>query len=466
VLSLYNTLTNRKEVFKPIKKGKVGLYTCGPTVYDYAHIGNFRAYIVQDLLRRYLEYKGFDVTHIMNITDVDDKTIRNSRRENTPLKEYTERYTRFFFEDLESLNCLKAQKYPRATEHIDDMVKTISVLLDKGHAYRGGDGSVYFDISTFKDYGKLANLDIAGLQAGARLKQDEYDKDSVSDFALWKAWDEEDGDVFWETPLGKGRPGWHIECSVMSTKYLGNPFDIHCGGTDLVFPHHENEIAQTEAATGRPFVNFWVHNEHLLVDNSKMSKSAGNFYTLRQLFEKGFSPAALRYALISVHYRQQLNFTIENTQASDRAVTRLQNFMQDTERTWEDGSAESVDTILEQARTGFEQALDDDLNISKALGILFNTIRDINKRTLSAKGKKQVISFMRSVDSVLGLLDTARRSPEQSDIDPEEIENLIRERDEARRQKDFQAADAIREQLAEKGVILKDGPDGTVWKTM
>lgn len=400
----------------------------------------------------------------MNITDVDDKTIRNSRSEQIPLKQYTETYTRYFFEDLESLNCLKAHRYPRATDHIEDMADTVSVLLEKGHAYRGKDGSIYFDISSFREYGKLANLDISGLKPEARVKQDEYDKDSVSDFALWKAWDEDDGNVFWDTSLGRGRPGWHIECSVMSSKYLGNPFDIHCGGIDLVFPHHENEIAQTEAATGRPFVNYWLHNEHLLVDNRKMSKSAGNFYTLRELVAKGISPVSLRYALISVHYRQQLNFTLENTEASSRAVERIRNFMTDLERAGEDDSAEPVDELLARARSEFESALDNDFNISEALGTVFNLIKEINKRTLSHQGKEDVSSFMQSIDSVLGILESSREGSGENGVDEQEIERRIQEREKARQQKDFKQADAIRDELAEKGVILEDSPQGTSWK--
>ncbi|RMF88331.1 MAG: cysteine--tRNA ligase, partial [Nitrospinota bacterium] len=317
MLKFYNSLTRRKEEFHPIEPGRVRMYTCGPTVYDYAHIGNFRAYIFEDILRRYLKYKGYQVTQVMNITDVDDKTIRESRRRGMSLKEFTSFYVQAFFEDLETLNIERAEYYPAATEHIDQMVALIKRLIENGHTYEV-DGSIYFRISTFPAYGRLAGLDAVQLQGGAsgRVDADEYGKEDVRDFVLWKAWREEDGDVFWETELGKGRPGWHIECSAMSMHYLGEHFDIHTGGIDNLFPHHENEIAQSEAATKKPFVNYWLHCQHLLVNNAKMSKSLGNFYTLRDLLERGYKPKAIRYALLSTHYRQQHNFTFEGLAAA------------------------------------------------------------------------------------------------------------------------------------------------------
>ncbi|MEM7819165.1 MAG: cysteine--tRNA ligase, partial [Candidatus Aenigmatarchaeota archaeon] len=290
VLKLFNTLTRKKEVFKPIKKNEVRMYTCGPTVYDFAHIGNFRTYVWQDILKRWLLFKGFKVKHVMNLTDIDDKTIKGAREQGISLREFTEKYIKAFFEDSKTLNLLPADVYPRATEHIREIVELIKILIEKGYAYKGEDGSIYYDISKFKDYGKLSKLKIKELKAGARVKSDSYTKEEAYDFALWKAWDPEDGEVFFETEIGKGRPGWHIECSAMSMKYLGETFDIHTGGVDLIFPHHENEIAQSEAATGKKFVNYWLHAEHLIVEGRKMSKSLGNFYTLRDLLAKGYDP--------------------------------------------------------------------------------------------------------------------------------------------------------------------------------
>jgi len=321
-LKLYNTLSRKKALFKPIKGKGVRIYTCGPTVYDYAHIGNFRAYICSDILKRYLKYQGFNVKHVMNITDVDDKTIKGSRKENISLKQYTKRYEKAFFEDLEALNIDKADNFPRATEHIKEMVLLTKKLLLKKIAYKSKDG-IYFNIAKFKDYGNLSHAKLKSLEVGKRVKQDQYDKEEAQDFALWKFWDREDGKVFWQTELGKGRPGWHLECSSMSTKYLGQPFDIHAGGVDLIFPHHENEIAQSEGSEKKKFVNYWFHNEHLLVNGEKMSKSSGNFYTLRDLLDKGHNPKAIRYLLLSAHYRQQLNFTEEGIEASNNAIKRL-----------------------------------------------------------------------------------------------------------------------------------------------
>src|SRR3989344_3228869 len=326
-LKLYNTLTRKKEIVKPIKDKIVKLYTCGPTVWDYAHIGNFRAYVCVDILKRYLKYKGFKVKHVMNITDVDDKTIKGANREGISLKDYTRKYEKLFFEDIEALNIDKADVYPRATEHIKEMVEIIKKLLKNKVAYKSDDGSVYYDISKFKDYGKLSHTKISSLKEGARVKQDSYEKEEARDFALWKAYSPEDGNVFWETEISKGRSGWHIECSAMSMKHLGNHFDIHAGGIDLVFPHHENEIAQSEASTKKKFANYWFHNEHLLVNGQKMSKSLGNFFTLRDLLQKGFNPKAIRYLLLSANYRMQLNFTEEAVKSAENAVQRLSDFM-------------------------------------------------------------------------------------------------------------------------------------------
>jgi len=328
-LQFFNTLTRRKEDFVPLdpEGKKVGLYTCGPTVYNYAHIGNLRAFTFEDLLRRYLEYKGFQVKHVMNITDVEDKIIRTVRESGKSLREVTDFYTQEFFRDLDTLNIQRPHVVPRATETIADMIKLIETLVASKHAYVAEDRCVYFSIKSFKDYGKLAHLDLENLQSGARVAQDEYDKEHAADFALWKAWDEDDGTVKWPSPWGDGRPGWHIECSVMSMKHLGETFDIHCGGEDLIFPHHEDEIAQSEAATGKPFVRYWLHNAHLLVDGKKMSKSLGNFYTLRDLLAKGWTGREVRYALISAHYREQLNFTFDGLQAARSALQRIDEFL-------------------------------------------------------------------------------------------------------------------------------------------
>jgi len=327
VLQLFNTLTRNKELFTPLVKGNVGMYTCGPTVYNYVHIGNLRAYVAQDLLKRYLNYKGFKVKHVMNFTDVDDKTIRDSQKEHKSLTEFTRFYEQEYLKDIKALHILPADIMPRATEHISEMVKLIIDLEKNKHTYEK-DGSIYFKIASFKGYGKLANLDAQLLKdnADGRFSQDEYEKENARDFALWKSYSDEDGDVCWDTALGKGRPGWHIECSAMSTKYLGDTFDIHCGGVDLIFPHHTNEIAQTEGATKKPFVKYWVHNEHLLVDGQKMSKSLGNFYTLRDLIKKGYDPLVVRYELLSTHYRQQLNFTEGSLKQSEAALRRLYEF--------------------------------------------------------------------------------------------------------------------------------------------
>ena len=326
-IRLFNTLTRKKETFIPIDEGEVRMYTCGPTVYDYAHIGNFRAFLFEDLLKRWLEYRGFKVTHVMNITDVDDKTIRGSQKQQIPLRQYTEYYTKAFFEDVAVLSIEPADYYPRATEHIPEMVALINRLMEKGYAYKGEDSSIYYAINKFKNYGKLSKIKVRELKAGARVKVDEYAKEEAMDFALWKAWTKEDGDVFWETELGKGRSGWHIECSAMSMKYLGETFDIHCGGVDNMFPHHENEIAQSEAATGKKFVNYWLHNEHLLVEGKRMAKRYGNFYTLRDLLKMGYDPKAIRYLLLSTQYRQQFNFTFEGLDAAKGAIERLRNLM-------------------------------------------------------------------------------------------------------------------------------------------
>lgn len=460
-LRFRNSLSRTKEEFKPIDPGKVRMYTCGPTVYYFAHIGNFRAYVFEDLLRRYLKYKSYDVVQVMNLTDIDDKTIRDSQKEGVSLKQFTTRYSEAFFEDLDALGIERAEYYPAATEHIDEMVDIIKKLADRGIAYEV-DGNWYYSIEKFPDYGKLAHIDMSGMKAGARVSADEYEKDSVSDFALWKAWDEKDGDVFWETELGKGRPGWHIECSAMSTKYLGNHFDIHTGGVDNMFPHHENEIAQTEGATGEKFVNYWLHCEYLIVDGRKMSKSLGNFYTLRDVLDKGHQPLAVRYQLMATHYRQQLNFTFEGVEAAQKAITRYNDFI-DNLKAYPGGqsSGEAAD-VISKAKTGFEESLDDDLNISGALGAVFDFIRDINRLRdedkLSVEERDEALAAVEAFDTVLNF------RVEQEEIDDDTIKRMIDERTEARKNKDFATADKIRDDLLAMGIELKDTPQGVRYK--
>ena len=461
-LKLYNTLTRKKEEFKPIKRGEVRIYSCGPTTYNYAHIGNFRAYICSDILKRYLKYKGFKVKHVMNITDVDDKTIKGANKEGISLKEYTKMYEKAFFEDIETLNIDKADTFPKATEHIKEMVAIIKKLLKNGIAYKSEDGSVYYDISNFKDYGKLSHAKIKELKEGARVKQDSYEKEEAKDFALWKAYDKEDGNVFWETEIGKGRPGWHIECSAMSMKYLGNHFDIHAGGIDLIFPHHENEIAQSEAFTSKEFVNYWFHNEHLLVDGHKMSKSLGNFYTLRDLLSKNYNPKAIRYLLLSVHYRQQLNFTEEAVKSAENAVQRLNDFMIKLKEIKSDIKNKNIDDLVQKTKNNFEKEMDDDLNISNALAVVFEFVKDINTLMMDGKiGKndaKKIIGFMKNVNDVIGVIDFG-----EGKLSPE-IKKLIDGREKARKEKDYNKADKIRQQLKEKGIILEDTKEGVRWK--
>lgn len=464
-LRFFNTLTRRLEEFEPLSPPDVKMYTCGPTVYDYAHIGNFRAYVWEDLLRRYLKFKGFRVTQVMNLTDVDDKTIRGARQAGVSLAEYTAKYKKAFFEDIDTLNIERAEYYPEATKHIDDMVALIQKLLEKGYAYRGDDGSIYYSIAKFPEYGKLSGKRPERLIAGARVRHDEYDKEQWADFALWKAWDPEDGDVFWETPLGKGRPGWHIECSAMSMKYLGETFDIHTGGEDNIFPHHENEIAQSEAATGKPFVKYWLHCAHLIVEGRKMSKSLGNFYTLRDLLERGYNPMAIRYLLLSTHYRQKLNFTFDGLLAAQGAVDRLTEFrdmLADFAQKDTPGTDRKVTDAFAAGLAGFEAGLDDDLNISAALGSVFEMVRAVNRIAardgITKADAEKGLQTLERINSVLGVLRESQKEL------PPEIEALIKEREAARRRKDYATADAIREKLLRMGLEIKDTPEGTKWR--
>ncbi len=458
MLRFYNTMTRQKEDFHPIEPGKVNMYTCGPTVYNYPHIGNYRAYIFEDLLRRYLKYRDFEVTQVMNLTDVEDKIIRDSQQAGMALDDFTQQYKTAFFEDLQALNIEAAEVYPEATTHVPEMVDMIQTLLKHDHAYEVG-GSVYYRIDRFPDYGKLAHFDPGELRSGAsgRVDSDEYDKDDVHDFALWKAWSPEDGDIYWDTALGRGRPGWHIECSAMSMKYLGSHFDIHTGGEDNIFPHHENEIAQSEAATGTRFVNYWLHCRFLLVENQKMSKSLGNFYTLRDLFDHGYKPKGIRYALISTHYRQPMNFTFEGLRGAENAVQRLLDFM--TALQTADGSGHDVSALLQETQTRFTESLDDDLNIAGALGAIFEMVRDVNRAIadgqLSAADAEQAAALMHRFDTVLGIL-----AEDDTTVD-DRAEALLQERQEAREQRDFTRADVIRDELQQLGYAVEDSPQGS-----
>lgn len=439
------------------------MYTCGPTVYDYAHIGNFRAFLFEDLLKRWLEYRGFKVTHVMNLTDVDDKTIKGSQKQGIPLRQFTEFYGKAFFEDIKALNIQPADVYPRATDHIPEMVTIIKTLQAKGYGYRGEDGSIYFSVCKFPDYGKLSHLKVGELKAGARVSQDEYAKEEAQDFALWKAWCQEDGDVYWETELGKGRPGWHIECSAMSMKYLGETFDIHCGGVDNMFPHHENEIAQSEAATGKTFVDYWMHNEHLQVEGKKMSKRFGNFYTLRDLLAKGYDPIAIRYLLMSTHYRQQFNFTFEGLESARAAVERLRNFVRRLHEVEGTTATGKVAILTDKLEACFGGSMDDDLNIGIALSALFDFVREMNvlldADLVSKQEAADVGGLMMRLDTVLGVIGKV----EVEEALPQDIDVLVQKREAARKAKDWKEADAIRAQLKAMGIVLEDTAQGIRW---
>lgn len=462
MLKFFNTLSGRIEPFRPLVEGEVKLYTCGPTVYDYAHIGNFRAYMFEDLLKRVLLFFGYRVIHVMNITDVDDKTIKGSQAEGVSLQEYTKKYIDAFFEDIEALNILKADFYPRATEHIPEMVSLIQRLLDKGFAYEKN-GSIYFSIEKFPDYGRLSRIDREGLKPGERVDSDEYEKESVHDFALWKK--KKEGEPFWETAIGGGRPGWHIECSAMSSKYLGESFDIHCGGVDNIFPHHENEIAQSEAASGKPFVNYWLHCHHLIVDGEKMAKSKGNQYRLKELFQRGIDPLAIRLQLLSTHYRKVLNFTSEACEQSLSSLQRIKDFLYELDhRPLKKGQNPEVTTVVENMLQKFSAGIGDDLNISVALTALFEMIKRVNvmmaRDEIFAGDAENIVSAVNKANIVLGVLD--RKDDESL---PMEIQLKIEERQKARKEKNFQLADSIRDELDAMGIVLEDMKDGTVrWK--
>ena len=503
-LRFYNTLTRQIEEFRPLEGNSVRIYTCGPTVYDYAHIGNYRTFVFQDVLRRHLKYRGFQLRHVVNLTDVDDNTIRNSRSAGVPLRAYTDKYVEAFQIDRQLLNLEDPEFLVRATDNIEEMVKLIQALMDRGYAY-ASEGSVYFKVGAFPHYGQLTRIDLTGVRAGARVDTDKYDKADARDFVLWKA--AKEGEPFWGTPFGPGRPGWHIECSAMSMKYLGETFDIHSGGSDLIFPHHENEIAQSEAATGKPFVKLWLHAEHLIVNGEKMSKSLGNFYTLRDLIAKGYKPSAIRYLLASVPYRKPLNFTFDGLHQAQQSIDRLRNFrFRLTKENFPPGESPALQARAQEARQKFEAALDDNLNTAEALGAIFDMVREGN--TAMDRGefrdgdrgafldtlerwdrifavlddndhaKLVKLGFLKPV--AVTLTDTVANAGEDAlrhevgngqaasavleTLSDEEIGRLIAERAAARRKGDYARSDEIRASLLQAGVILEDTKAGTRWK--
>jgi cysteinyl-tRNA synthetase len=462
MLRLRNTLTRALEEFKPLEGNTVRMYACGPTVYDYGHIGNFRTFVAVDVLRRYLKYLGYEVHYVMNITDIEDKIIKRMAESGKGLREYTEFYTEEFIRDCQSLNMEKPDVMPRATDHIPEMIDIMKGLDDRGHTYKS-DGSLYYSISTFDGYGKLSGLKLEGNMSGARVDVDEYEKADARDFVLWKA-SKEEHEPRWDSPFGEGRPGWHLECSAMSMKYLGESFDLHCGGVDLIFPHHENEIAQSEGATNKPFVRTWVHVEFLLSEGEKMSKKKGNYYTVRQLIEQGYSAMAIRYLLVSVPYSTQLNFTLDGLRAMESALETLRNFRRRVKDFGgQDGSNPRAQEIIARTREAFEAAMNDNLNTSKALAAIFDMRRDINSaidaNEFGTDDRSATLELIERIDSVLGVL-----GEEKLEMLEPEIEALIEDRNAARRSRDFARADQIRNELAERGIILEDTPQGTKWK--
>ncbi len=460
VFRVQNTLSRQMEEFRPLEAGHARMYTCGPTVYNFAHIGNFRAYVFEDLLRRWLKFKGFRVTQVMNLTDVDDKTIRDSQAAGKRLAEFTEIYKKAFFEDIRALNIEPAEHYPAATGHISEMIALIEKLVEKRIAYRSDDGSVYFSIARWPTYGKLAHLDREGMRSGVRIASDEYDKENVADFALWKAWDEKDGDVVWESPWGRGRPGWHIECSAMSQKYLGASFDLHTGGVDNIFPHHEDEIAQSEAANGQPFAKYWMHCAHLMVDGQKMSKSRGNFHTLRAVLERGYSGREVRYELLATHYRAPLNFTFGSLDAARTALRRVDEFTVRLAEAAGSGKAGPLPGWAQAAADRFEAAMDEDLNVSAALAALFDCIREGNAvmdaQLMDPADAAAVRGLFRRWDGALGVLE------KPAEAVPAGVQTILDRRQAARAAKDWKRSDALRDEIAALGWIVKDTPKGQV----
>jgi len=485
-LHLYNTLTNKVEEFSPERDNTVRMYACGPTVYDYGHIGNFRTFVAVDVLRRFLRQSGFNLQHVMNITDVDDKIIRNAAREQKSVQEYTRKFEQAFLEDMETLNLERPEKMVRATEHIAEMAEFIRKLVEKDFAYRTDDGSYYFRIAKFPEYGKLSKKDLSGMEIGARVDVDEYDKDNARDFALWKS--PKEGEAHWDSVIGPGRPGWHIECSVMSMKYLGPSFDLHAGGEDLTFPHHENEIAQSEALTGQTFARFWMHVRFLLVEGKKMSKSEGNFYTLRDLLLKGHKPSSIRFLLTSVPYRKQLNFTMQGLEQAAHSVGRLRDFKSRIEMAHlESGRNPAIQNLAEKTRAEMRGGLEDDLNTARALGAIFDMVREANtaadRGELRHDDKAPLLAALSQFDEIFAVIrdDDAEKIAEatewarahglleasnlaSSTISDQQVEQLIADRTAAKKARDFARSDAIRAQLSEAGIVVEDTKDGIRWK--
>ena len=461
MLKLYNSLGSELQTFKPIKAGEVRMYTCGPTVWNYAHIGNFRTFVFEDLLRRYLRFKGYKITQVMNITDVDDKIIKGIKESNRTLAEMTAFYEAAFTEDLATLNVERAEAYPRATAHVDEMVRLINVLLQKGYAYKSDDGSVYYDVSKFSKYGALSGVKVGSAKAGGRVSSDHYEeKKEAIDFALWKAWDADDGEVYWMTELGKGRPGWHIECSAMSMKYLGESFDIHTGAMDNKFPHHENEIAQSEASTGKKFVNYWLHSGMLTIKGEEMHKSVGNVVYLRDLLKDGWDPLTLRLFLISARYRDPTDLTEGALQQARAQRLRLQELV--TRLRLAEGDAVGDFGPVKDLLDAFGNAMDDDLNTAEALGTLFTFAKKING-LLDTKGigrgaSSRVLDALARINLVLGIFDF------KEEVLPPELAALLAKRDEARRKRNFGESDRLRDQLLTAGIAVEDTPAGTRWK--
>ena len=444
-MNVYNSLTRRIEELKPLADNTIRLYTCGPTVYNFAHIGNFRAYAFEDVLRRVIQFNGMKVKQVMNLTDVDDKTIRGANAAGVALSDYTKTYKDAFFADLGKLNIQPAEVYPAATDHIPEMIALVEKLMEKGVAYQSEDGSVYFKVREFPGYGKLAHIDFDSQRTGLRCAADEYDKENVGDFALWKAWEPSDGPVGWDSPWGRGRPGWHIECSAMSMKYLGPTFDLHTGGIDNLFPHHENEIAQAEAATGKEFVRTWMHCAHLRVNGEKMSKSAGNFFTLRDLIDKGWSGREIRYVLVNAHYRTGLNFAFDALEDARKSLERIDRCV---ETATEGDAPEWASAHL----AAFADAVNDDLNLPKAFAALFALVRDTN-----AHGGGPVLSVFRRMDEVLGVIFFGKSAKTEV---PADVQAMLDARAEARSQKNWAESDRIRDALAEMGWLVKDSKAG------
>jgi cysteinyl-tRNA synthetase len=461
MIRLTDTLTGSTRPLEPLEPGHVRMYSCGLTVYGPGHIGNFRSFLFADLLVRYLRYRGLRVTWVMNVTDIDDKIIRGAAAAGTDTIELAERWLARFLEDAAALRMTTPDVLPRATAHIESMVELIETLLEKGHAYRTDEGSIFFRIASWPAYGRLARLDPENLRVGERVEADEYAKDDVRDFALWKG--PKPGEPSWDTRIGPGRPGWHIECSAMSMQHLGPSFDIHTGGVDLIFPHHEDEIAQSEAATGQPFVQTWLHCAHLQMGGAKMAKSTGNVVRVSDLLDAGVSPRALRYALVSVHYRQASSYTDESLAAAAAAVERLDALLAALGAYREDGSDDpTLDDLLEGARSAFEAALDDDLNVSAALAALFDLVREINRRidnrSLSTADAGRVVEFLRRLDEVLGLLPD-----DVEELEPE-LASLLDRRAAARAARDWGASDRLRDELAGHGIAVEDTRDGQRWR--